>query len=161
MALWQFKIWFVPSDFVGVRDSLTEQECEEQAWTGALKVPIGFQERLSTIRPNIKSWHEQLLQWGKQDGDLIEVWLKGETVESVCARIDCRSLDAEFIRQVFDLARDWSARLVHDRYRTVLPDDLEGFIRMIWESPNLKFMEAPTEWLPKLAKEVAEREKNC
>jgi hypothetical protein len=102
-----------------------------------------------------------LLQWGKQDGDLIEVWLEGTKTDSIEARIDCRDLNSLFIRQLFDLTREWGCRLVYDRYRTVLPEDLEGFIRAIWDSPNHKFMEAPAEWLPKLAKEVQEHEGNC
>jgi len=122
---------------------------------------IRLSGRLSSILPSTKSWHEHLLQWGKQDGDLVEVWLEGKRVSSVEARIDCRNLNAQFIRRLFDVAHEWECRLVYDRYRTVLPDDLDGFIRAIWDSPNHKFMEAPAEWLPKLAKEVQDRDGNC
>jgi hypothetical protein len=159
MALWQFKIWFVPSGFVRSRSSLTKQECDEGAWFNT-ELPTDYQARLSSILPRTKSWSDQLQQWGKQDGDLIEVWLEGEKVESVEARIDCRNLNAEFIRQVFEIAHEWGFRLVYDRYRTVLPEDFGDFVRAIWESPNHRFMEDPAEWLPRLAKEVEEQEGN-
>ncbi len=161
MALWQFKIRFVPFGMVGERTSLTERECEEAKWWGSAELPADYQSRLSSILPETGSWHKDLLQYGKQDGDLIEVWLERTKVESVEARIDCRNLNPVFIRQVFDVAQEWGCRLVYDRYRTVLPENLQGFTRAIWDSPNHKFMEAPAEWLPKLAKEVQEHEGNC
>jgi hypothetical protein len=63
------------------------------------------------------------------------------------------------MRQIFDIAREWGFRLVYQRYRTVLPEDWEGFAHKVCDSPNLKFVQNPEEWLPKLAKEAAEDEK--
>ena len=160
MALWQFKLWFVPSEFVGDRQALEVDECEDGVWNST-KQPVGdFQSRLTAILPPRKSWSERLLQWGRQDGDLIEVWTEGEKVESISARIDCRNINAQFMRQIFDLAHEWGFRLVYQRYRIVLPEEWEGFVRAVCDSPNLKFMQDPAVWLPKLAKEVSENEKN-
>ena len=158
MALWQFKLWFVPSEFVGDRQTLEVGECEEGLWNSTKQPAPGYQSRLSAILPSGKSWHERLQHWGRQDGDLIEIWLEGEKVESISARIDCRNLNAQFMREIFDLAHEWGFRLVYQRYRTVLPKEWEAFVRAVCDSPNLKFMQNPAEWLPKLAKE-AENEK--
>lgn len=154
MAIWQFKMWFVPADFVGNRNFLAKQECEETAWSYTLQLPEDFQTRLSTILPIHKSWHEQLLQWGTQTGDLIEVWMDGDKVVFIEARIDCRNLNTEFMRQLFMLAGEWGFRLVYPRYAMVLPGVWDDFMRAVSESPNLKFLQNPTEWLPKLAKEA-------
>ena len=158
MALWQFKMTLVPTELVGDRSSLTEQEYNEE-WMGLRQPPEDFKVRFAAILPSRKSWADNLAQWGRQDGDLIEVWQSSDRVESISARIDCRDLNAQFIRQIFDLAREWGFRLVYNRYRTVLPDDWEGFVRAVCDSPNLKFMQAPEVWLPKLAKEVSQSNK--
>ena len=159
MALWQFKLWFVPSEFVGDRQTLEADECEDGAWDSTKQPVADFQSRLTAILPSQKSWHERLFQWGRQDGDLIEVWIEGEKVESISARIDCRNLNPQFMRQIFDLAHEWGFRLVYQRYRVVLPEEWDGFVRAVFDSPNLKFMQDPAEWIPKLAKEVSENEK--
>jgi hypothetical protein len=158
MALWQFKSWFVPSEFLGDRQTLEVGECEEGLWNGTKQPPTDYQSRLSAILPSRKSWHDRLLQWGTQDGDLIEIWLDGEKVESISARIDCRNLNAHFMREVFDLAHAWGFRLVYQRYRVVLPKEWDAFVRAVGDSPNLKFLQNPGEWLPKLANEISENE---
>ena len=127
MALWHFKIWFVPSEFVGDRRNLDAEECEDGTWDNTKQPAADFQSRLTTILPSRKSWHERLLQWGSEDGDLIEVWMEGEKVESISARIDCRNINARFTRQIFEVAHEWGFRLVYQRYRVALPQQWEGF----------------------------------
>jgi len=159
MAIWQFTVWFVPSEIVGDRSFLTEQESEKGAWQGTKQPPPDFCGILESILPRAKSWHRDLLQWGTQEGDLIEVWLDGGKVVSLEVRIDCRSLNAAFIRRIFNISLKWGFRLVCGEGLKVLPRDMGGFVRAIWDSPNHKVLEAPQELLPKLAKEVAEHDK--
>jgi len=158
MALWQFKTCFVPRDFIGERKSLTEQEYEDGVWHGTLQPPADFQVRLSALLPPRKSWADELLQWGEQDGDLIEVWMEGGMVDDIGARFDCRNLNARFIRQIFDLSHEWGFRLVYQRHLSVMPDVWEDFAKLVCDSPNLKFMQDPAQWLPKLAEETARRD---
>jgi hypothetical protein len=161
MALWQLKLHLVPSVVVGTRLSLTAEERREQDWQDALRLPDEYQARLATILPAAQSWHDQLLHWGSQDGDLIEVWLDGARVESLDARVDCRSFDGRFIRELVNLAREWKLRLVCARDGSVLREEFDTVIRAVVESPNRKWLEAPDEWLPKLATEAPEPEDGC
>lgn len=160
MALWQFTIQFVPKEVVDGRDSLPQDEWGEREWWIKRQPPHDFRDVFLTMLPTLKSWSEDLLQWGVQASDLVEVWIEEDAVEAVSARIDCRNLNSVFIRNIFDIASDWDCNLVYDRYRTVLPESLPEFIDAIWNSPNHQFMKAPAEWLPKLAKEVSDAKEN-
>lgn len=160
MAIWQFKLEFVPESALVGKTELSEDEWTEQSWWSAYPAPIEYAERFSSLLPPLKSWSEDLHQWGTQEGDLIEVWVESGTVESIAARIDCRELNPQFIRSIFEAAREWKCGLVYSRYRNRLPETLDHFIEAIWNSPSHQVVRAPNEWLPKLAKEVEDANKN-
>jgi len=109
--------------------------------------------------PPLKSWHEDLLQWGTQESDLIEVWIESEKLDSITCRIDCRNPNFDFIRKVVDVAQRLNCKMVYSRYRNVLPSEYADFVHAVFDSPNRKFLEAPAEWLPKLASEVNANDK--
>jgi hypothetical protein len=154
MALWQIKIYFIPKMVVAGRITLTEDELDEQKWWAMQQPPPNYPEIFLSMLPILKSWHDDLLQWGVQTSDLVEVWVEDQVVGSVSARIDCRNPNFVFIRNIFDIANEWDCNLIDDRYRIILPETFSEFIESICTSVNSHFVKSPAEWLSKIAQEV-------
>ncbi len=160
MAIWQFKIEIIPDVAVAERQVIPQQEWDEQLWWSELQPSQEFLAELSTLLPPHKSWSTDLSQWGLQDSDLIEVWHESGKVESISARIDTSEVNFHFIKQLLDLAAQWQCRIVYARYRTVQPRAHTEFLESFFASPSYKVISNPDEWLPKMAQEVANEEKN-
>jgi hypothetical protein len=157
MALWQLKTYVVPSERVAGRSQIDRADFDEADWWTD-RQPPEFRERLASLLPPIKSWHEQLLWFGSEDGDRIDVWLESDRVRSIGVRIDCRKANPLFVRDLLLVVQDWSCSLVELRYLKLLPTTLREFVNAVVGSPSCRFMEDPAHWLPKLAAEVREAE---
>ncbi|RZI41152.1 hypothetical protein EGT07_18860 [Herbaspirillum sp. HC18] len=160
MAIWQFTVELIPANWIGGRPTITEDEHNEAEWWGSQQPPSGFEEHLQKLLPEAKSWNSDLRQWGAQKSDLIEVWYEDGAVESISVRFDCRNINPALLRGIFELSEDLNCRLVYKRDLAVIGNSLESLIEKLWNSPNHKFLEAPQEWLPKMAKEISDRESN-
>jgi hypothetical protein len=112
------------------------------------------------LRGAYKTKTSELSQWGQQDSDLIEIWREGQAVESISARIDARELNVPFVKRLLLIAENWNCRLVYSRYRTILPQDYTEFIQALNDSPNFQVIGNPKEWLPRMANEVAQNERD-
>ena len=160
MAIWQFTVEFVPISWLGDRQAITDNEHNESPWWVGNQPESGFEQQIVKLLPEAKSWSSDLRQWGAQESDLVEVWYESGSVESISARLDCRNINPPLLRQLFELSEDLECRLIYNRDLTVVGENFESFVRKLWDSPNHKFLEDPKEWLPKMAKEIANREKN-
>lgn len=156
MALWQLKIEVAPSERVGGRSQIDRTEFAKAAWWSDRQPPADFRERLASLLPPIKSWHEDLLWFGDEQGDRIDVWVEEGRVESISVRVDCRKANPHFVRNLLRMAQDWSCSLIELRYLKRLPTVLAEFVIAVAESPSCRFMEDPAHGLPKLAAEVHE-----
>lgn len=154
MAIWQFKVEFVPNVVVARHDVIPEEEWADCQWWVRSIAPSGLLEDLACLLPSHRSWSEDLSQWGSQDSDLIEIWRENGKIESVSARIDMRNLDLEFVRDLSEIANEGQCRLIYSRYRTVLPQDYAELVGALLASPTFKALKHPEEWLPKMANEV-------
>lgn len=161
MAIWQFKLEVIPSTAIGAREVIPEKEWKDCSWWLDSNVPHEMLEELSGILPPQKSWSIELSQWGQQDSDLIEIWREGQAVESISARIDARELNVPFVKRLLLIAESWNCRLVYSRYRTILPQDYAEFINALNDSPNFQVIDNPNEWLPRMANEVAQNERDA
>ncbi|HAT40707.1 MAG TPA: hypothetical protein DCS87_03150 [Rheinheimera sp.] len=160
MAIWQLKAQIIPAAYIGERLQLDENEWEEMPWWSIHEPPENFACKFSTLLPPLKSWHEDLHQWGEQASDLIEIWYEEGKLESVSVQFDCRKLNYDFISSVINVANSIDCRLVYSRYKTVMPNAIQELLSFIKESPSQKVLLNPAEWLPKLAMEVADEQKN-
>src|SRR5689334_22135590 len=124
MALWQFQVELAPRERIGGRTEISAEEFEAEPWWRDRQPPPDFRERLAALAAPVKSWHEQLLWFGGEDGDRIDVWLESGRVQWVRARIDCRRPTLSFVEGLLRVAGDWSCGLVEKRYRKVLPANL-------------------------------------
>jgi len=160
VAIWQFSVEFVPAGWLGNRQAITEDDYNESLWWVGNQPSQGFEQKIAALLPEAKSWSPHLRQWGVQESDLVEVWYENGVVDSVSARLDCRNINPLLLRKIFELSEAFGCRMVYMRDLTVVGEDFESFVQKLWDSPNHKFLENPGEWLPKMAKEVADRENN-
>ncbi len=160
MAIWQLKTQIIPAAYIGERLRLDEKEWEEMPWWSIHAPPEDFACQLSKLLPPLKSWHEDLHQWGEQTSDLIEIWYEKGSLESVSARFDCRKMNYNFFDSVLEATNSLNCRLVYSSYRTVMPNTIQELLSFIKESPSQQVLVNPIEWLPKMAEEVANERKN-
>ncbi|UTY59638.1 hypothetical protein [Massilia sp. erpn] len=161
MAIWQFKLEVIPSALAGARDVIPEKEWADCSWWLDSNVPHEMLEELSRILPPHESWSIELSQWGLQNSDLIEIWQEGQAIESISARIDARELNLPFVKRLLQIVEKWDCRLVYSRYRTILPQAYAEFIEALNDSPNFKVIGNQEEWLPRMANEVAQNERDA
>ena len=160
MAAWQFKIEIVHNSIVAGREGLSLDEWDEGLWWSDIQPNDELITSITSLLPQKESWADELHQWGKQDSDLIEIWYENGKVESISARIDTREPEYEFIKELIRVVADWDCRMIYTRYRNVLPNNYKDFLKVFQDSPNFKVVSNPEEWLPKMASEVANMQKN-
>lgn len=158
MAVWQFNVEIIPEHVIAQREAISVEELDEELWWQEQQPSEDFLIELANILPAYKSWSEDLSQWGRQESDLIEVWREAGKIESVSARIETREINYSFIRQLLGCVNKYRCRLVYSRYRTVLPQSYDKFLEALTDSPNYKVVSNPSEWLPRMAKEVLDEE---
>src|SRR5688500_14478117 len=154
MAIWQFEFEVVPSERIADRSDIDASEFDESRWWSHRQPAMDFRQRLATLLPPAKSWHDLLLWFGDECGDRLDVWLDDDRVESFSVRLDCRKPNVPLIEGLLKLSQEWSCSFIELRYLKVLPMSLKEFVQALLDSPNHRFMEDPAHWLPKLAAEV-------
>lgn len=158
MAVCQLKTELVPTGKVGERTCVLESEFDDSAWWTERQPPPDYREQLAAILPPINSWSAKLLRFGKENGNRFDVWMDGDRVVLVGARIDCGRIDELFLDALSHLATEWSCALIELRYLSVLPRTTPELLSIVTESPSRKSLEDPALWLPKLAAEVKDGE---
>ena len=162
MAIWQFKAQVFPTDLLAGKDQLTESEfndLDDQSLSETHPQATEILASFSDILPPLKSWSDDLRQWGIQDGDLIEAWFDDSILSSISFRIDCRSPHLDFIAALCAIPLRYDLSFIYLRTLAKCPVDFEGFCRFISSSANRRWMEDPKLWIPQLAKEVTDKEK--
>lgn len=154
MAIWQLKTQVVPTDFMNGRSTLEEEEWQEMTWWSGCKQTEAVCERFRTLLPPLKSWHEDLQQWGEQSSNLVAIWYEKGQLESIEVRFDCRNISAVFVSKVLDIVNSIDCVLVYSRGRMVLPTTSPALLEFIDSSPNMQVLIDPGKWLPRLAMEV-------
>jgi hypothetical protein len=83
MALWQLKIEVIPTERVRGRTQIDASEFDEAEWWSDRQPPSDYREQLASLLSPTKSWHEQLLWYGANEADRIDVWLEQEAPPKV------------------------------------------------------------------------------
>src|SRR5688572_23395535 len=68
MAIWQFKFEVVPSERIADRSEIDASEFDESRWWSHRQPAMDFRQRLATLLPPAKSWHDLLLWFGEEGG---------------------------------------------------------------------------------------------
>jgi len=157
MAIWQFKVSFIPekevlSRYNALPLNMTESMAEEFPWWSKVQPPVGFETWIDGILPQISSWSESLRIWGTKDSDTAYVWYideKKDKVELIEFRVDVQKLSRAFVADTCKLAKRLDCVLVTSDHRVLVPDE-PVVLRAIDNSTAKKFVEDPVSTLQNL-----------
>ena len=106
MAIWQYRFSVIPKDSVS-SDSFKPQYDEEGLledvvyWL-SFHVSAAFFEDFEKILPRSNSWSKDLLLFGSEESNCLEVYSENEQIVSVSLRVDYSSDYEYFIRVVIE-----------------------------------------------------------
>jgi len=157
MAIWQFRLDFAPekeirSRYGGLPTTMTENMAEDFPWWSNVQPPVGFEEWIDDILPQMSSWSESLRVWGTKDSDTAYVWYVDEKkgrVELIEFRIDVRKLSRAFVADTCKLAKRLDCVLVTSEHRVLVPAE-SAVLGAINNSTAKKFVEDPVSTLQNL-----------
>jgi hypothetical protein len=131
MAIWQFKLSFVPEKWItdrygALRTTLPREVVDDSPWWAETRPPKEFEMWIDCILPRIDSWSESMRIWGGEDGDTISVCYvddKKDGVEWIGVRIDARGLSRDFVRDVCELAKRLECLFLTANCEVLLPEE--------------------------------------
>ena len=120
---------------------LSNEETEAVDYWVGLDPRQLFPTRLAEVLVPCKSWSEEALMFGDEEGNDAQVWN-----DSVYFRIDMRSPDLVLVDSLVNIARDLDCFMVFDDGRPVEPE-LNVFIDAMKNSPAVRFVHDPVGFL--------------
>jgi len=114
-------------------------------------MPVHFRADFARLLPPLKSWSQNLEQWGHEDGNRIDVTWDNETISDVFIRVDVRNLSQVFLVGLLDLARK-NAWLLRAQDGRVLRPSLTKLLSAIYKSDTFRFVDDPRAFLEALEK---------
>lgn len=147
MATWQFDFHLIPEAGVlrhyGASPAVIPQRAfdDENWWQGFVE-----EEQLCTgltaLLPPKESWSPELLQWGTEDGDRIDLLRNAGAFHDLLVRVDVRHVSIGFLVSLLALARRFGlvARMMDGRVRKASPRQL---LEEIGRSDSFRFVADP------------------
>jgi hypothetical protein len=148
MAIWQFRIDLIPekaicSRFACVPVSLTRELAEQHQWWAGHQPPPGFENRLTNLLPEVRSWSASMRIWGDERGDTASVCYDStRNVEWIGFRVDVRHLTVGFVEGICDLAKLLRCMLMTKDYHLLAPEPNEVLL-CINRSPARQYLDDP------------------
>ena len=116
MATWQYTLYLIPrasvlNRFGSLPSRITRTEMNEGTWW--FGHVLGHElDVLNSMFPARKPWHTEMRAWGSDDGDSIDVFLNDSAIDEFVARVDARSGDSDFLRQIASFASQFDLLFV-------------------------------------------------
>lgn len=150
MAVWQFKVAFIPRDWIdsgGEIADLFGEDCFDpsQAWVTYNDAHV--EASFGTILPLGKSWHHDLSFWGNVTTDDIQLFRSEGRIESLYVRFDLRNPNVLLFQSITRVAQELRLAVVSLRTRRVIPPDAKQLMRCAAESEAAHFVMDPEGFL--------------
>jgi len=159
VATWQFTIALIPTLWAEEHgfncSDLYDVEGYDTAIAWAENQPTeGFEALLSKILPESKSWSNNLLCWGDEKSNDIQVWHEDNKVEEIHVRLDLNQNLNEFIGKLVDLANSLNCSFFYPELRYISKASEYEVKTALQKSDALKFVKDPHEFLKGLSHEA-------
>ena len=148
MAMWQFDVSLVPVGVASGRE--VTSDVLDSAWRHE-QPPSDYRDQISSLLPPMKSWSREVLIWGSEEGDRIDVLIEDENVANILARIDARVQPSQFAQAISRLAASWQCVLVDDVSGSVIQADRESVRVALASSAAAAFVADPEAFLRQLS----------
>ena len=167
MAIWQFSFHWVPRDAVkrlhgsdAIRldaygpfdlENWDEDKDSPNYWND--RSPLTYAASIEALLPRRKSWSEDALMFGDEEGDDVSLW-----EDDVNIRLDIRKFNEPLARALVGLASRDDLRLAISATGRLIPPIYEKLTREISKSRAFKFASDPTGTLRMIGREHDQRE---
>ncbi|MBN1763843.1 MAG: hypothetical protein JW860_01175 [Sedimentisphaerales bacterium] len=164
MAVWQFKIHFVPREVIineqgKLPNLISEDEIiQMNPWQGKY-LDFGI---LDEILPESSSWSPEIRIWGDNYGDNISVMFEGDKVEWITIEIDIRGSYINFASNIISLAKKWDCLLFiqNENKGKCIKPELNDLINELHASLLYKYIHNPEDALRDLHRRRQEKGKD-
>ena len=151
MATWQFDFSFVPIDNLSIKIEMDENDLVDFSSFWLLKQPPeNYKELITKILYPTKSWHKDILIFGKEDETCIHVCLENKNVIDVSARIDLRTFDMNLLTKIVDLAKLFKCSLFLFETNELIESNSQILFEKIKNSNAAKFVIDPRKFLDEI-----------
>lgn len=154
MAAWQVDSHLLPTSAIlrrygVVPINISSDDFNSTTWWNTNIDIESLATELSAIMPRLHSWSPNLQMWGEEDGNRVDLALKGGSIAEIFVRIDVRAVSISFLTGVIKLARkaDLKFRMSNGR---VLSPALRQLMEAIRGSPAFRYVEDPAGYLSML-----------
>jgi hypothetical protein len=156
MAIWQFRLVFIPEEqllhkYDILPPSIPMELAEEFDWW-SLQPPPGLEEHIDMILPQAESWSNSMRMWGRKHGDdayICYVDERKKTIEEIAFRIDAHAPSRDLVCTICALARKLRCVLLTSDYNILAPDETMVF-DAIKNSTAKNFVDDPVSTLQNL-----------
>ena len=162
MAVWQFTFHYVErvtvEELYGpdaiVLDAFRSVDLETfdvdaetpSYWTE--RSPHSYADAIKSLLPPRKSWSDDALMFGEEDGDSVELW-----DDDVRIRLDIRQYNEPLVRQLLEIAVAHDLKLAMSGTGRLIAPNYGKLIREIKNSRSMKFILDPEGLFEIIAKE--------
>lgn len=153
MAVWQFTIAFLPQDWLdagGDVNALFDERGFDaaRAWW-SYKHPK-LEEILGSALSRGKSWHSDLIVWGSEQTDDIQLWRSQGKVNSIVVRFDLRQPNMTLLQQAIHMAQELNLAIMALETGSIVQPNVERLLRAAAESRAAHFVLDPASLLSQM-----------
>jgi hypothetical protein len=157
MAIWQFSVYLIPCSWAEEHEFDSESlfnkdEFSTKSIWDSVQLEDNFQERIERVLPKAESWSDELLLWGDQEKNDIQIWFKERIDEGILVRIDLRKDPMIFIREIVQLAQYLDCAFFFPELRVISESTETKIIEAIRKSAPFKFVKDPYGFIEKISK---------
>jgi hypothetical protein len=137
MSIWQLGFIAVPSN--ASNQVAVIGEFDDSILWREFKESEELCNDLDMILPRYSTWSQDILGWGEENQDRVHLTLDQVSIIGFSFRLDLRSLNLEFIKNISSLANKFNLIFVSSEGDLVSPSD-EGVLEYIKKSRNWRII---------------------
>jgi hypothetical protein len=159
MAIWQCDIQLIPNSFVNNSPHDVEIILDDEGfldttnWWSNHQPDKTWLHLIAQEFPVYKSWSDEILMWGKEEGILFQVCVTGSIIEEIGVRIDARHLDTDKIKKMIEVIKRLQCHIYFMETQAIIPPVYEEFIKNLKSSRAVAFVKDPRGCLENIDKD--------
>jgi hypothetical protein len=157
MALWQFDLHLIPKR--KINDAFNKPPYkigryvfDNTDWWSDFRLPHDYLKLLDSNLPQYESWSQDILSWGSEEGNRIEMFFEDAKISSIFIRVDVREIQESFFELLITFAQLCDCFLLLMEEMVLIEPELELLKQEIERSKAMKFVENPTTYFEEIRK---------
>ena len=167
MAIWQYRLRLIPESALLTKYEILPlaipmELAEEFRWWSSNQPASGFEQQISLILPEAKSWSTSMRMWGQGESDDAHVIYSDErkdTIEEIGFRLDANKISPDLIHRICVLTRQLRCVLMTGDYKILVADEAM-VLAALNHSTAKRFVDDPASTLLTLDHQKMQHEAN-